>query len=55
MSQQEKGVTFKDSFKKTIKIIYLSLILLFYFYFYPPDSLEIVGVIISKAIVQLLH
>ena len=38
--ETKKGATFKNSLKKTIKITYyLSLILLFYIYFYPPDSL----------------
>ena len=37
--QQKKGVTFKEPHKKAIKIIYLSLTLLFYLYFYSHDSL----------------
>ena len=37
--QQKEGATFKDSLKKIIKIIYSFLILQFYLYFYPSDSL----------------
>ena len=52
----EKGVTFKYSHKKTIKIIYLPLILLFYFYFYPPDFLTYWKLSVPlKETVKLLH
>ena len=50
----KKGATFKDSHKKTIKFIYVSLILIFYLYFYTLDSQKIVGATEHTVTVKLL-
>ena len=54
LEQQKKEPLFKDLLKKTIKIIYLSLILPFCHYFYSLDSLTHRKLSVPLCVEQLL-